>query len=69
VEADKNAMKGKKGFQKVKSKKSNRVMVRFTDEEYKMIDDVLGDTPKASVIRSVFLEYITALSKNSIKNT
>lgn len=61
LEGEKNVTKGKKGFQEVQDKRSNNVMIRFTDKEYKQIEEVLGDAPKASIIREVFLEYVTTL--------
>jgi hypothetical protein len=68
LEGEKNVIKGKKGFQEVKEKRSNNVMVRFTDKEYKTIEEVLGDAPKASIIREVFLEYVTTL-KDKVRQT
>ena len=52
-----NTKTGVKGFQKVDSKRTKNVTVRFTEDEFKEIEKYFNRA-KGSVIRSVFLQWM-----------
>ena len=65
IEDGVNIKKGERGFQRVKVKVNRTISVRFNEDEFKEIEELLGNkTSKSAVVRKVFMGWVRTALKN-----